>query len=128
MEIVDKVGNCFKNSSLDQSFVNCHLQVTVENFDELFEIEANVIISKVQQCSPPPFTWVVCSQSSLEMTNHCNHLEVKYQSNISRIIATVLSIFSLFCVISATIWSGVNSPGFDLRYSSQVFHLLGGGV
>ena len=29
-------------------------------------------------------------------------------------------------MISATIWSGVNSPGFDLRYSSQVFQSLGG--
>ena len=54
-----------------------------------------------------------------------NH-EVKYQSNVSRILATVLSIFILFCVISVTIWSGVNSPGFDLRYSSQVFQSLGG--
>ena len=52
--------------------MNCHLQVTAENFDELFEIEANVTISKVQQCSPPPFTWVVCSQLLLKMTNHCN--------------------------------------------------------
>ena len=38
----------------------------------------------------------------------------------------VLSIFSQFCAISATIWSGVNSPGFYWRYSSQVLHLLGG--
>ena len=50
----------------------CHLQVTAENFDELFEIEAKGMISKVQQCSPPSFTWVVCSQSSVKMTNHCN--------------------------------------------------------
>ena len=46
--------------------------------------------------------------------------------NISIILAMVLSIFSRFCAISATIWSGVNSPGFDWRYSSQVFHPLGG--
>ena len=38
----------------------------------------------------------------------------------------VLSIFILFCVISVTIWSGVNSSGFDSRYSSQVFQSLGG--
>ena len=51
---------------------------------------------------------------------------MKYQSNISRILAIVLSIFILFPAIYATIWSGVNSPGFDLRYSSQVFQSLGG--
>ena len=74
VEIVNKVGNCFKNISLDfnQSFVNCHLQVTVENFDELFEIKANVVIREIQQCSSPPFIWVICSQSLLKMTNHCN--------------------------------------------------------
>ena len=38
----------------------------------------------------------------------------------------VLSIFSQFCAISATIWSGVNSPGFDWRHAFQVLHLLGG--
>ena len=49
MEIVSEVGNCFEDVILDfdQPFVNCHLQVTVENFDELFEIEANVVIIKV---------------------------------------------------------------------------------
>ena len=52
--------------------MDCHLQVTVENFDELFEIKANVMISKVQQCPPPPFTLVVCSQSLFKMANHCN--------------------------------------------------------
>ena len=69
MEIVDEVGSCFENIILDfdQPLMNCHLQVTVENFYELFEIEANVMISE-----------------------------------------------------------GVNSPGFDWRYSSQVFQLLGG--
>ena len=74
VEIVDEVGNCFRNIILDfdQLFMDCHLQVTAENFDELFEIKANITISKVQQYSPPPFTWVVCSQSSFEMTNHCN--------------------------------------------------------
>ena len=53
-------------------------------------------------------------------------LEVKYQLNVLRILATVLSIFILFLVISATIWSGVNFPGSDSRYSSQVFQSLGG--
>ena len=38
----------------------------------------------------------------------------------------VLPIFSWFCVITAMIWSGVNSPGFNSRYSSQVFHPPGG--
>ena len=58
VKIVDKVGNCFENISLDfnQSFMNCHLQVTVENFNELLEIEANIVRSKVEQCSSPPFT------------------------------------------------------------------------
>ena len=105
--------------------MNCHLEVTAENFNELFEIEANVTISKVQQCSPPSFIWIVCSQSLFEMTNHYNQSEVEYQSKISRIIATVLSTFSLFHAISVTIWSGVNSD-FDWRYSSQVFQSLGG--
>ena len=67
--------------------MNCHLQVTVENFNELFEIKANVMVSEVQQCLPPPFTWVVCSQSSLEMTNHCNQsgggVPVKHLENPS---------------------------------------------
>ena len=49
VEIVDEVGNDFENVILDfdQPFMNCHLQVTAENFDELFEIEANIVISKV---------------------------------------------------------------------------------
>ena len=37
-----------------------------------------------------------------------------------------MSIFSWFHAISVTICSGVNSPGFDWRYSSQVLHSLGG--
>ena len=65
-----KLAIAFENVILDfdQPFMDCHLQVTVE----LFEIEAKVTISKVQQCLPPPFTWVVCSQSLFEMANHCN--------------------------------------------------------
>ena len=53
-------------------------------------------------------------------------LGVEYQLNITRILAMMLSIFCWFCAISATIWSGVNSPGFNWRYSAQVLHLLGG--
>ena len=53
-------------------------------------------------------------------------LEVNYQSNVSRILATALSIFILFHVISVIIWSGVNSPSFNLRYSSQAFQSLEG--
>ena len=49
-----------------------HLQVTVENFNELFKTEANDVIREVQQCSSPSFTWVACSQSTFKMTNHCN--------------------------------------------------------
>ena len=97
VKFVGEVGNYFEDVILDfdQPFMNCHLQVTLENLDELFESEANVVIGKVLQ----------------------------YQSNISRILATVLSIFILS---HATIWSGVNSPGFNLRYSSQVFKSVGG--
>ena len=104
--------------------MNCHLQVTAENFNELFEIKANMMLSEVQQCSPPPFTQVVCSQSSFKMTNHCNQsgsgVPVKHLKNPSH-----CPVYSLFHAISATICLGVNSPGFDWRYFSQVFHLLG---
>ena len=111
VEIVGEVGNCLQNVILDfdQPFMNCHLQVTAENSNELFEIEANILIGEVSN-------WPITVIS----------LEVEYQSNVSRILATVLSIFTLFQVISVTIWSGVNSPGFNLRYSSQVLQSLGG--
>ena len=96
------------------------------NFDELFKIKANIVIREVQQCSSPSFTWVVCSQLTFKQPITATSLEVEYQLNILRILATALSIFSLFCAISATIWLGVNSPGFNWRYSSQLLHLLGG--
>ena len=49
VEIVGKVGNCLEKFILnfDQSFMNGHLQVTVENSDDFFEIEANVLIGEV---------------------------------------------------------------------------------
>ena len=58
VEVVNEVGNHFKDVHLDfhQSLVNCYLQVTVKNFDELFKVKANVAIGEVQQCSSPPFT------------------------------------------------------------------------
>ena len=102
-----------------------HLQVTVGNFNELCKIEANIAIREVQQCLSPSFTWVVCSQSTFEMTNHCNKsrsgVPVKHLENPGH-----SPVFSWFFAISVTIWSGVNSPGFDWRYSSQMLHLLGG--
>ena len=38
VEVVGEVGNCLQNIILDfnQPFMNCHLQVTMENYDELF--------------------------------------------------------------------------------------------
>ena len=127
-EIVNKVDNGFKDISLDfgESFMDGHLQVTAENFNELFKIKANIAIREVQQCLSPSFTWVVCSQLTFKMTNHCNKsrsgVPVKHLKNPG----PTLSIFSQFCVISATIWSDVNLPGFNWRYSSQVLRLLGG--
>ena len=49
VEIVREVGNCLQKVILDfdQPFMNCHLQITAENFDELFEIKAYVLIGEV---------------------------------------------------------------------------------
>ena len=57
VEVVNEVGSHSEDVSLDfhQSLVNCHLKVTVENFNELLKIEANIVI-EVQQCSSPSFT------------------------------------------------------------------------
>ena len=88
--------------------------------------EANVAIREVQQWLSPSFTWVVCSQSMFEMTNHCNKsrsgVPVKHLENPGHCPVNLQPVLS----ISATIWSGVNSPGFNWRYYSQVLHLLGG--
>ena len=87
VEVVNEVGNRFKDVHLDlhQSLVNCHLQVTVKNFDELFKIEANIVIGEVQQCLSPSFTRVVCSHSTFKVTNHCNQsqsgIPVKHLKN-----------------------------------------------
>ena len=58
VEVVNEVGNHFEDVHLDlhQSLVDCHMQVTVKNFDDLFKIEANIVIGEVQQCSSPSFT------------------------------------------------------------------------
>ena len=60
------------------------------------------------------------------MTNHCNQsgsgVPVEHLKDPSHYPVYL----SLFCAISVTIWSGVNSPGFNWRYSSQVFQSLGG--
>ena len=74
VEVVNKVGNGFDDIGLDfdYTFMDGHLQVTAENFDELFKTEANIAIREVQQCSSPSFIWVVCSQLTFKMTNHCN--------------------------------------------------------
>ena len=64
---------------------NCHLEVAAKNFDKLFDIEANVAVSQVQQCSSPSLTWVVCSHLMFKVTNHCNQswsgIPVKHLKN-----------------------------------------------
>ena len=74
IEVVDEASNHFENVHLGfyQPMMDCHLEVTAKNFDELFEIEANVVVGEVQQCLSPPFTWVVCSHLTFEATNYCN--------------------------------------------------------
>ena len=44
----------------------------MDTYDKLYKIKANIAIREVQQFSSPSFTWVVCSQSTFKMTNHCN--------------------------------------------------------
>ena len=49
VKAVDKACNCFKDVHLGfyQTLVDCHLGVTVKNFNELFDIKANVTVGKV---------------------------------------------------------------------------------
>ena len=74
VKVVDKACNHFEDVCLgfNQTLVDCHLEVTVKNFDELFYVEANAVRGKVEQCSSLSFPTVVCSQSPIEAGNHCN--------------------------------------------------------
>ena len=49
VKVVNKACYCFEDVHLGfyQSLVDCHLEVTVKNFDELFEIEANIAVGEV---------------------------------------------------------------------------------
>ena len=49
MKVVNKACNYFEDVCLGfhQTLMDCHLEVAVKNFDELFEIEANVVVGEV---------------------------------------------------------------------------------
>ena len=49
VKVVDKACNCFKDVCLGfyKSLVDCNLEVTAKNFDELFKIEANIVVGEV---------------------------------------------------------------------------------
>ena len=98
----------------------------MENFDELFKIEANIVIREVQQCLYPSFTWVICSQLMFKMTNHCNRsrsaVPVKHLENPGH---SPVNLKPVLCHLYNNLVR-CKLPGFDWRYSSQVLHPLGG--